>query len=204
MSNFLDLPPELRNYIYELVIRNEPRFCLTVADEAEMRQKAALKRLGPKERRPSMVYRAAYGRRLNIICPMAYVCRQTRNEMTPMIAVLRPLAPLTMNWGYWCNEWSQEATNSSLELRVFENDGKSVVSKVKYGIHPGRHKVFLVFEQWGLDKILKRKLVAAMRAYLVEKGTGLLESDFDLGWMAALTTRELKSGSTSSCPFSLH
>ncbi|KAI7484246.1 hypothetical protein KC351_g4626 [Hortaea werneckii] len=200
MSNFLDLPPELRNYIYELVIRNEPRFCLTVADEAEMRQKAALKRLGPKERRPSMVYRAAYEG-----APAFYgVPRCTRNEMTPMIAVLRPLAPLTMNWGYWCNEWSQEATNSSLELRVFENDGKSVVSKVKYGIHPGRHKVFLVFEQWGLDKILKRKLVAAMRAYLVEKGTGLLESVFDLGWMAALTTRELKSGSTSSCPFSLH
>ncbi|RMY13281.1 hypothetical protein D0867_07504 [Hortaea werneckii] len=204
MSNFLDLPPELRNYIYELIIRNEPRFGLTVADEAEMRHNAALRRLKPVERRPAMAYRSAYGRRLNIICPMAYVCRQTRKEVSPTIAVLRPLVPVTMNWGFWSNERTEQAVNSSLELRVFKDDGKSVVSKVKCGIHPGRHDVFMVFEQWRLHKIVERKLIAAIRAYLVEKGTGLLVGEFDLDRMAALTNRELQNGYTSSWPFSVH
>ncbi|RMX80014.1 hypothetical protein D0869_07868 [Hortaea werneckii] len=204
MSSFLDLPPELRNYIYELIIRNESRFCLTVADEAKMRHNAALRRLRPGKRRPAMACHSAYARKLHIICPMAYVCLQTRKEVTPMIAVLRPLVPITMNFGFWSNEWTEEAVNSSLELRVFKDDGKSVVSKVKYGIHPGRHDVFMVFEQWRLHEIVERKLTAAIRAYLVEKGTGLLVGEFDLDRMAALTNRELQNAYTSSWPSSVH
>lgn len=121
-----------------------------------------------------------------------------------MIAVLRPVVPFAIDRGFWSNEASQEAAKSSLELRVFGDDGKSVVSKVKYGIHPGRQQVFMVFEQWRLNKILERKLVAAIRAYFVEKGTGLLATDFDMDRMAALTTSELEGGSTSGWPFSLH
>ena len=113
-----------------------------------------------------------------------------------MIAVLRPLVPITMDWGFWSNERTEEAVNSSLELRVFKDDGNSVVSKVKYGIHPGRHDVFMVFEQWRLHKVVERGLIAAIRAYLVEKGTWLLVGDFDLDRMAALTNRELQNGYT--------
>ena len=104
----------------------------------------------------------------------------------------------------------EEARNLSLEMRLLTDDGKSVKSKVRFGMLPGEHKVVLVFERWKFEHrdfncVLERKLVAAMRAYLLEKGTDAMVGDFDPERMAALTIAEFRSEHvTSRWYFTLH
>lgn len=145
MSSFLDLPPKLRNRIYELIVRNEPTWSLVIADDLESWRRAALGRLQREKTWSRYTVRwPAYERKLNVICSMAYACRQTRHEMTSIIAALR--RPHISREAYWSDEHSEEAENSSLELRVQDYHGK-VVWNVKYGILPAKQEVFLVSEE---------------------------------------------------------
>lgn len=204
MSNFLDLPPQLRNYIYMLIIRNEPVWSLVIAEDLESWRLAAL---GPLRRRsrpwyPHTMRWPAHERQLNVICPLAYVCRQIRNEITPIIAARR--RPHPSRDAHWSDALSEEAENSSLEIRILMNlSGSHFAWNVKYGMLPAKHQVFLVSEGEVIHQ-MQRNLIAAMRAYMVEKGTGLMVGDFDPEKMAALTVAEFQSSSTAPWSFSLH
>ncbi|RMY65992.1 hypothetical protein D0863_08746 [Hortaea werneckii] len=204
MSNFLDLPPQLRNYIYILILRNEPVWSLVIAEDLESWRLAAL---GPIRRRsrpwyPHTMHWPAHERELNVICSMAYVCRQIRNEMTPIIAARR--RPHPSRDAHWSDALSEEAGSSSLEIRVLMNlSGSHFAWNVIYGMLPAKHQVFLVFEGEMIPS-MRRNLVAAMGAYMVEKGTGLMVGDFDPERMAALTVAEFQSGPTALWSFSLH
>ncbi|RMZ34704.1 hypothetical protein D0859_01118 [Hortaea werneckii] len=206
MSNFLDLPPELRNEIYKLVICNEPRWRLVVGDEIEdlHRRKAleTMRRRWPGQRRHLSEVFWSCDRMLDVICPMAYVCRQIYDEALPMIADLRPPGhPMVVR----SREYFEGAESLSLEMRLLTEDGKSVRSKVRFGMLPDKHKVVLVFELLDSYRVLERKLMAVMRAYLLEKGTGAIVGDFDPDRMAALTVAEFQSEHlTSSWSFTLH
>lgn len=201
MPNILDLPPELRNEIYKLIICDEPTWSLIVAEEDELRKSVATYQPRPRGRRPAEAYCAVYGQRLNILCPMAYMCRQVHAEMAPMVAVLRPLALLARASSEWDRERSKEADKSNLRLRFLTADGKSVMTKVTYVMLPAYHQLFLMFDRWPFSRVLKQKLVAAMRAYVLEKGTGLIAGDVDLDRLAAV---ELNDGPTMGWSFSIH
>lgn len=204
MSNFLDLPPQLRNYIYELVIRSEPVWSLVIAEDLESWRLATL---GPLGRRQHLSHHTmhwpARERDLNVICSMAYVCRQIRDEMTSIITALR--RPRRNRDAHWSDELSEEADSSSLEIRIPMNYSGSafVLWNVKFGLLPAKHQVFLVSEGQ-VNNIVQRNLVTAMGAYMVEKGTGPMVGDFDPERMAALTVAEFQGELTARWSFSLH
>jgi len=172
----LELPPELRNLIYDLVIENEPVWGITVAQEGKLAdtQSAELP--------------------LKLLCPLARTCRQIRNDIRPMVQARS--ASLQWVTTTWNRQLYTEAAKLSVELTAPDQSWKERPLKVKFGFFPETIRMFALFEKPSKGPevavtALRDMIASCMTNFLNKHGTTTANGDTDSEHLAELLRGQL-------------
>lgn len=202
-TSFLDLPPELRNYVYEFVIANERRWSVSTAVKVDG-QMAGLRPFPSSLRRhgrprPEWASTCRFKRKF---CPLLQVCGLIRSEVWPMVAAEARDNAGDIGWERtgWRGELYEEAAKLSLEITAKASQGGSrrpEVLKVRFGFFPGVEQMFVLFGE-GTKRTeatvwrLVASLVSTMLCFLMKCGTSVKDGDVDLEYLTALLEERLE------------